>query len=49
MKKEKQTKGTYSCRYCGKELVSFNCDCKNSRNLDIWKAKRRNQKKKKKD
>ena len=43
MKKEdKPTKGTYTCRYCGKELASFNCDCENSKNVDIWKTKRKN-------
>lgn len=40
-------KGTYLCRYCGKELVSFNCDCEGSRNSDVWKAKKRNIKHKK--
>lgn len=50
MKKKKKNKeikkGVYICRYCGKEIASFNCSCLESKKLDIWKAKRRNNKKK---
>ncbi len=41
-KERKETpKGVYTCRYCGKDLISFNCDCENSKkNSYLWKAKR---------
>ncbi len=45
MKKETQ-KGIYNCRYCGKDLTSFSCDCEDSKNSNIWKAQRKNKVKK---
>lgn len=26
----------YVCRYCGKPLVNFDCDCEASRNTRFW-------------
>ncbi len=38
---------TYACRYCGKEVPSFNCTCEQSeKNSHIWKAKKKLKEKK---
>ena len=40
--------GMYNCRYCGKEIASFDCDCGGSE-TNIWKTHKKNEPRKKVD
>ena len=48
-KMKEEEKRIYTCRYCGKHIVSFSCSCENSKNSHIWKARKKQKEKKVKE